>query len=135
FGKDLTGKTFAVWGLAFKPNTDDMREAPALVVVDEIIRAGGRVQAFDPIAHETAPAALKAQGTNLDHFELTHSAYDALKGVDALVIVTEWNEFRTPDFERIKGLMKSPLIFDGRNIWKPESAKKRGFTYFGIGRA
>jgi UDPglucose 6-dehydrogenase len=135
FKNDLKGKTFAVWGLAFKPNTDDMREAPALVVVDQLLKAGAKVQAFDPIAHETAPAAFRAQGTDLTNFSLTNLAYDALQGADALVIVTEWNEFRTPDFEKIKALMKTPLVFDGRNVWKPESLKKRGFTYYGIGRA
>lgn len=135
FAGNLKGKTFAVWGLAFKPNTDDMREAPALVVVDYLLNQGAKVQAFDPIAAETAPHALKAQGTDLTNFRLVDSSYEALEGVDALVIVTEWNEFRTPDFEEIKARMKTPLVFDGRNIWKPESLKKRGFTYYGIGRA
>jgi UDPglucose 6-dehydrogenase len=130
----LKEKVIAVWGLAFKPNTDDMREAPALVLVDTLLRAGARVQAFDPIAHETAPIALKQQGTDLKNFRLADSAYGALEGADALAIVTEWNEFRTPDFDRVKSLMKKPVVFDGRNCWKPESAKKRGFTYFGMGR-
>jgi UDPglucose 6-dehydrogenase len=135
FGGNLKGKTFAVWGLAFKPNTDDMREAPAIVLVDKLISAGAKVQAFDPIAHETAPAALKAEGIDLTNFKLTDSAYSALEGADALVLMTEWNEFRTPDFEQMKSLLKQPLVFDGRNIWKPESLKKRGFTYYGVGRA
>lgn len=132
---NLKGKTFAVWGLAFKPNTDDMREAPALVLVDHLLKAGAKVQAFDPIAHETAPAAFKYQGTDLSNFRLVESAYDALEGADALAIVTEWNEFRTPDFDKIKAMLKAPVIFDGRNIWKPDSLKKRGFQYYGIGRA
>ncbi|MGZ3695182.1 MAG: UDP-glucose dehydrogenase family protein [Bdellovibrionota bacterium] len=131
----LKGKVIAVWGLAFKPNTDDMREAPALVLIDSLLKAGARVQAFDPIAHETAPIALKEQGTDLKNFVLSESAYGALENADALAIVTEWNEFRTPDFDKVKSLLKSPVVFDGRNIWKPESAKKRGFTYFGMGRA
>lgn len=135
FGGNLRGKTFAVWGLAFKPNTDDMREAPAIVLVDKLISAGAKVQAFDPIAHETAPAALKAEGIDLTNFKLADSAYSALEGADALVLMTEWNEFRTPDFEQMKSLLKQPLVFDGRNIWKPESLKKRGFTYYGVGRA
>jgi UDPglucose 6-dehydrogenase len=135
FGNNLKGKKIAVWGLAFKPNTDDMREAPALVVVDGLIKAGAEVFAYDPIAHETAPAAFKAQGTDMKQLHLTDSSYQALEGADALVIVTEWNEFRNPDFDKIKAAMKAPLIFDGRNLWKPESLKKRGFTYYGIGRA
>lgn len=135
FGGSLKGKVIAVWGLAFKPNTDDMREAPALVLVDSLLKAGAIVQAFDPIAHETAPIALKEQGTDLANFRLAESAYAALEKADALAIVTEWNEFRTPDFERVKSLLKNPVVFDGRNIWKPETAKKRGLTYFGMGRA
>jgi UDPglucose 6-dehydrogenase len=135
FGGSLKGKTIAVWGLAFKPNTDDMREAPALVLVEALLKAGAKVQAFDPIAHETAPIAFKEQGTDLTNFALADSAYSALENADALAIVTEWNEFRTPDFDRVKSLLKNPVVFDGRNIWKPESAKKRGFTYFGMGRA
>lgn len=135
FGKDLKGKTIAVWGLAFKPNTDDMREAPALVLIEALVKAGARVQAFDPIAHETAPHALEQQGIDTSKFRLADSAYAALEGADALALVTEWNEFRTPDFEKMKSLLKAPLVFDGRNIWKPDSLKKRGFTYYGIGRA
>jgi UDPglucose 6-dehydrogenase len=135
FQGSLKGKTIAVWGLAFKPNTDDMREAPALVLIEGLLKAGARVQAFDPIAHETAPHALAKLGIDRSHFRLTESSYAALEGADALALVTEWNEFRTPDFEKMKSLLKAPLIFDGRNIWKPESLKKKGFTYFGIGRA
>lgn len=131
----LKGKTIAIWGLAFKPNTDDMREAPSLVLVESLLKAGCKVQAFDPIAHETAPHALKQQGTDLANFRLADSSYAALEGADALAIVTEWNEFRTPDFDKVKSLLKSPVVFDGRNVWKPESARKRGFTYFGMGRA
>ncbi len=130
----LKGKTIALWGLAFKPNTDDMREAPALVLIDQLIKAGAKVQAFDPVAFETAPESLKHQGTDLSAFRLADSAYEALNGADALALVTEWNEFRTPDFEKIKALLKQPVIFDGRNLWKPDSLKKRGFTYYGIGR-
>jgi UDPglucose 6-dehydrogenase len=131
----LKGKTFAVWGLAFKPNTDDMREAPALVLIDTLIKAGAKVRAFDPIAHETAPDALKQQGTDLSNFKLVANAYEAIEGADALAVVTEWNEFRTPDFDKIKSQLKEAVIFDGRNLWKPESLKKKGFRYYGIGRA
>jgi UDPglucose 6-dehydrogenase len=135
FGPALKGKTIAVWGLAFKPNTDDMREAPSLVLIDALLKAGAKVQAYDPIAHETAPQALQQLGTDLTNFRLTDSDYGALEGADALALVTEWNEFRNPDFDKIKSLLKAPVVFDGRNIWKPDSLKKRGFQYFGIGRA
>jgi UDPglucose 6-dehydrogenase len=130
----LKGRTVAVWGLAFKPNTDDMREAPSLVLVDQLLKAGVRVRAFDPVARETAVAALKQQGTDLAQFQLTDNAYAALEGADGLAVVTEWNEFRTPDFDQIKSMLKQPVIFDGRNIWKPETLRKRGFEYHGIGR-
>lgn len=135
FGDSLKGKTIAIWGLAFKPNTDDMREAPALVLIETLLKAGAKVRAFDPVAHETAPHALDQLKIDLSGFQLVEHAYQALEGADALALVTEWNEFRTPDFEKMKSLMKGHVVFDGRNIWKPESLKKRGFTYFGIGRA
>lgn len=135
FGPSLVGKTFAVWGLAFKPNTDDMREAPALVLLKTLLEAGAKVQAFDPVAHETAPKAMAYEKIDAKNFRLVEGAYEALEGADSLVIMTEWNEFRTPDFEKMKSLLKSPVIFDGRNIWKPDSLKKRGFQYYGIGRA
>ena len=135
FGGSLQGKTIAVWGLAFKPNTDDMREAPALVLIDTLVKAGARVQAFDPIAHETAPAALKHQGTDLGAVRFADSAYSALEGADGLALVTEWNEFRTPDFDKIKTMLKQAVVFDGRNLWKPDALRKRGFTYYGIGRS
>jgi UDPglucose 6-dehydrogenase len=135
FGKNLTGKTIALWGLAFKPNTDDMREAPALVLIENLLKAGAKVRAFDPIAHETAPHALALMKLDVKNFQLAETEYGALEGADALAIVTEWNEFRNPDFDKMKSLLKSPVVFDGRNIWKPESLKKRGFQYFGIGRS
>ncbi|MCO5143918.1 MAG: UDP-glucose/GDP-mannose dehydrogenase family protein [Oligoflexia bacterium] len=134
FSNNLKGKTFAIWGLAFKPNTDDMREAPSLVLIDYLVKSGAKVRAFDPVAFETAPDALKAQGTDVSAVQFSESAYDTCEGADALVIVTEWNEFKTPDFEKLKSLLKAPLIFDGRNIWKPSSVKEKGFTYIGIGR-
>lgn len=134
FGKDLKGKTFAMWGLAFKPNTDDMREAPALVVINELVKAGAKIQAFDPVAEETAPAAFQYVGIDASQVQLTEHAYDAIKGADALIVVTEWNEFRNPDFQRLGQTLKNKVIFDGRNIWKPENLAAQGFTYYGIGR-
>lgn len=130
----LRGLTFAIWGLAFKPNTDDMREAPSLVLIEALIKAGAKVKCFDPIAHETAPAALSAMGVDMRAVEFSEHATDALKGSEALVLVTEWNEFRNVDFDQLKSALKKPVIFDGRNIWKPENMKKLGFTYYGIGR-
>lgn len=126
---ELSGKTFAVWGLAFKPNTDDMREAPALVITDELIKAGARVKAFDPVAMEAARPLLNSK------VELCDNAYEAIEGADALVLVTEWNEFRHVDFEKLSKSMKSKIIFDGRNIYDPKTVKAKGFEYTGIGRS
>ena len=125
---DLRGRTIAVWGLAFKPRTDDVREAPALELIEKIVAAGARVRAFDPVAMETAKAASRAA------FEAAPSAIDAATGADALLIVTEWNEFRTPDLQQLKVALKHPVIFDGRNILDPEKAVKAGFIYTCIGR-
>jgi UDPglucose 6-dehydrogenase len=129
FGENVRGKTFALWGLAFKPNTDDMREAPSTVIIDDLIAAGAQIRAFDPVATETAK---KAIGPKITYCE---SAYDALEGADALLIATEWNEFRHPDFAQMKKLLKTPLIFDGRNLYPPQTVRGLGFTYYGIGRA
>ncbi len=128
FGKNLKGKTFALWGLAFKPRTDDMRDAPAIVIAESLLKAGASVQAHDPEAMEEAK---KIFGDRISYFRRN---YDALKGADALLIVTEWNEFRRPNFETIKQLLKHPIIFDGRNIYDPADLRKMGFTYFSIGR-
>jgi UDPglucose 6-dehydrogenase len=128
FGANLSGLTFALWGLAFKPRTDDMRDAPAITVIESLLAAGARVQAFDPEAMEEAR---KIFG---DRIQYTHRNYDALHGASALLILTEWNEFRRPDFERIKNLLKQPIIFDGRNIYEPVDLRKLGFTYYSIGR-
>jgi UDPglucose 6-dehydrogenase len=125
---DLSGKTIAVWGLAFKPRTDDMREAPSLTLIEALLEAGAKVQAYDPVAHETAHRELG------DRISYAKKDYDALEGADALVICTEWNEFRRPDWERMKSLMAQPLIFDGRNIYDPHRVEERGFEYYGIGR-
>jgi len=125
---ELKGKTFAVWGLAFKPNTDDMREAPAITLIESILRQGGAVQAYDPQAvHE----AKKVFG---DRISYGRKNYDVLPGCDALLIVTEWNEFRRPDFDRIKAALKRPLIIDGRNLYDPAGMKTKGFEYYSIGR-
>ena len=130
FGEDLKGRTFAVWGLAFKPNTDDMREAPSRVVVEELVRRGARVQAYDPVAMPEAQRVLGA----VAGFTTVPSAQAALEGADALLIVTEWREFRTPDFEHIKATLKQPLVLDGRNLYEPELMQAIGIEYVGIGR-
>ncbi|RKG83292.1 UDP-glucose dehydrogenase family protein [Corallococcus terminator] len=124
----LEGKKFGVWGLAFKPKTDDMREAPSIEVIEGLIGKGAQVIAHDPVASH---AAKRVFGDRIRYAELP---YDALEGVDGLFVVTEWNEFRHPDFARMKSLMKSPVIFDGRNIFQPARMREQGFTYFGIGR-
>lgn len=128
FKNDVKGRVFAVWGLAFKPNTDDMREAPALTIIEDLVAAGAKVQAFDPVAGENASRLLE------DQARICGSAYEALQGADAMILVTEWNEFRHPDFDRIKRELKQPVIFDGRNVYNPVQMKQLGFTYFGIGR-
>jgi UDPglucose 6-dehydrogenase len=125
---DLKGKTIAVWGLAFKPKTDDMREAPAIPLIRELLNAGATVKAYDP------EAARVARGIFGDRVEYVATRYEAVTDADALVIVTEWSEFRLPDFDRMKSLMKSPIVFDGRNLFTPEHMKQHGFTYYSIGR-
>ena len=125
---DLAGKTIALWGLAFKPRTDDMREAPAITIVDLLLRAGAKVQAYDPEAMRVAKGIFGAK------VQLAEKSYDALKGADALAVVTEWNEFREPDHARMRKLMRTPVIFDGRNIYNPEQIRSQGFTYFSMGR-
>ncbi len=126
--KPLTGKTIAVWGLSFKPKTDDMREAPSVVIINNLLRAGAAVNAHDPVAMNEARKIFK---NRINYME---QDYDALRGADALAVVTEWSEFRNPDFKKIKKLMKKPVIFDGRNIYTREELLKAGFTYYGIGR-
>ena len=124
----LSGKTIALWGLAFKPRTDDMREAPALVVVESLLAGGASVRVYDPKA---TTAARRILG---ERVEYCSRSYEAIEGADALIVVTEWGEFREPDFERMKTLMRRPAIFDGRNIYKPEHLRELGFHYEGIGR-
>jgi UDPglucose 6-dehydrogenase len=125
----LKGKTIAVWGLAFKPKTDDMREAPAIPLIEALIAAGVNVRAYDP---EAKAAAKRLFGSAII---LTRTNYDAVKGADGLAIVTEWNEFRRPDLARVRTLMRTPVIFDGRNLFPPSQMKHDGFTYYSIGRA
>jgi UDPglucose 6-dehydrogenase len=131
FGNDLTGRTIAVWGLAFKPNTDDMREAPSRVLMEAVWAAGGRIRAYDPEAMEEA-RRIYGERTDL---VLCDSAREAITGADALAVVTEWQEFRSPDFDFILEQMSEPVIFDGRNIYDPDNMASLGFTHYGIGRA
>lgn len=126
--RPLAGRTLAVWGLAFKPKTDDMREAPSIVLIEELLAAGAEVVAFDPVA---MTAARRLFG---ERIRFAEHAYQALSGADALAIVTEWNEFRRPDFERMQQLLKNPVIFDGRNLYEPARMAARGFQYFAMGR-
>ncbi len=130
----LANKTFALWGLAFKPNTDDMREAPSLTVIKELTEEGARIRAFDPVATDNARKMVDEIKSASGKVQYCDSVYDTLEGADALLIVTEWNEFRHPDFEKIKGLLRTPLIFDGRNLFQPDQMRDRGFKYYGIGR-
>ncbi len=130
FDSNIEGRVFAMWGLAFKPNTDDMREAPSRVLLEALWAAGARVQAYDP---EAAAEARRIYGDR-DDLVLCESAEDALDAADALMIVTEWKQFRCPDFNHIRARLKTPLIFDGRNIYDLETMQTEGFTYYGIGR-
>ena len=130
FGNDLSGKHFALWGLAFKPNTDDMREATSRVVLAELFERGATVTAYDPVAMEEA-RRIFGDESRLSYAE---NPMAALQGADALVIVTEWKEFRSPDFDRIKATLKSPVIFDGRNLYEPSLVQQAGLTYESIGR-
>jgi len=138
FGQDLRGKTFALWGLAFKPNTDDMREAPSRVIIQELVKAGAQIVAFDPIATEEAMRALANDfaGTPelLARIKTVDNPMDALNDADALVIATEWKAFRSPDFDDLKKRLKTPVIFDGRNLYQPLSMREIGIQYHGIGR-
>ena len=134
FGTDLSGLTFALWGLAFKPGTDDMREAPSKVFLREVIAAGARVVAFDPVAAEVAQKELPREWLDDGRLTLVEHQYDALDGADALVLVTEWKPFRNPDFAQMKSRMKQSIIVDGRNQYDPTTVRAIGFEYQGIGR-
>jgi UDPglucose 6-dehydrogenase len=127
----VKGKTFAIWGLAFKPKTDDMREAPSLTLIADLLKMGANVQAYDPEAMEVARKMFQSQGSPVKFCE---TSYDALNGADAVLIVTEWNEFRRPNFTKMTQCLKTPVIFDGRNLFEPAKMSRLGFTYYSIGR-
>ncbi|HVE50526.1 MAG TPA: UDP binding domain-containing protein, partial [Casimicrobiaceae bacterium] len=129
-GQDLSQRCLAVWGLAFKPNTDDMREAASLTILDELARRGARIVAYDPVAMETARRAFG----DVAWLSYAKTPMAALEGADALVVVTEWKEFRSPDFDTIRATLKLPLVFDGRNLYDPDLVRAAGLEYFAIGR-
>jgi len=128
FHNDIKGKNIAIWGLSFKPNTDDVREAPALKLINRLLKKGATVTAYDPEATETAKAVL---GSSIKYVS---DPYEALKNSEALVLMTEWNEFRNPNFDKIKSLLKNPIVFDGRNVYDVSKMKKMGFNYYSVGR-
>jgi UDPglucose 6-dehydrogenase len=128
FNEKIQGRQLAVWGLAFKPNTDDMREAPSVAIIRRLLELGAKVSAYDPVAMQNARFYFR------DSILYAEDEYAALNGSDALLVVTEWNEFRNPDFALIKSKLKQPLVFDGRNIFEPDKMRELGFTYYSIGR-
>ena len=131
FGEDLTGFTFCIWGLAFKPGTDDMREAPAIYVIKELVKRGSKIKSYDPKAvHEAKEHYLKG----VQNITYVTSKYDVLKDSNALVLLTEWKEFRSPDFEEVKTQLKTPVIFDGRNQYNTFRLDEKGFEYYQIGK-
>ncbi|KND56001.1 UDP-glucose dehydrogenase [Candidatus Paraburkholderia kirkii] len=137
-GEDLRGRTFAVWGLAFKPNTDDMREASSRRIVEALLQRGATVRAYDPVAHDEAERVfaldLAERPEDMKRMHFVKTQQDALTGADALVIVTEWKEFKSPDFGHLKSALKTPVIFDGRNLYEPEAMAELGIDYYAIGR-
>ena len=128
FGGNLKGRVIGIWGLSFKPNTDDIRDAPSLVIINRLLEVGARIKVYDPAAMDEVKKEF------YDRIKYSKKSYDALEGADALVLITEWNEFREPDFERILKLMNTPVVFDGRNIFNPRKLQEMGFTYYGVGR-
>jgi UDPglucose 6-dehydrogenase len=134
FGQDLSGRCLGVWGLAFKPGTDDMREASSMVFLKEVIAAGATVQAYDPVAMAQAAGKVPREWLETRQFTLVEDPYQVLENADALVLITEWKAFRQPDFKRMKGMMKYPVLFDGRNQYDPKEMAEFGFEYHGIGR-
>lgn len=134
FGEDLSGLTFCVWGLSFKPGTDDMREASSIVIITELIKAGAVIKAYDPVAMEQAKKEFPGHFFTENRLQLADDQYRPLENADALILVTEWKTFRQPDFEQVGNLMKDKIIFDGRNQYDPEEAREYGFEYHGIGR-
>jgi UDPglucose 6-dehydrogenase len=137
FGQDLAGKRFAVWGLAFKPNTDDMREAPSRVLLKELVERGATVAVYDPVAMAEARRVLTLDlgEEQLSRIEFKSGPMDTLQGAEALVIVTEWKAFRSPDFDQIKARLRNPVIIDGRNLFEPALMTSQGIEYHGIGRS
>jgi UDPglucose 6-dehydrogenase len=131
FGENLSGKKFAIWGISFKPKTDDLRESTSIVIANEILKDGGLLNISDPVAIEKARPLFKKKSGKVKFFE---NYYDSLKDTDALIVITEWSEFRKPDFDKMKSLMKTPVIFDGRNIYNPRLLKEKKFVYYGIGK-
>jgi UDPglucose 6-dehydrogenase len=134
FGGDLSGRSFAVWGIAFKPDTDDLREAPFLMLVELLANAGARIQAYDPLAEAAVRSAVNSTLLENGQLTLSRDKYDALRGADALLLVTEWKQFRNPDYDRMKLLLRTPVIFDGRNQYDPAEMVSFGFEYYAIGR-
>jgi UDPglucose 6-dehydrogenase len=137
-GEDLSDRTFAVWGLAFKPNTDDMREAPSRPLIAELLARGAKVVAWDPVAIDEAKRVfaldLRGKPQHLARLAFAHEEMQAAEQADALVILTEWKVFKSPDFDSLKTLLKAPLIFDGRNLYEPETLRELGIEYHAIGR-
>ena len=131
FGEDLKGKTFSVWGLAFKPETDDMREAPAIYIIMELVKRGAKIQAYDPKAMDEAKHFYLK---DLKEVTYCNSKYETLKNADAMILLTEWKEFRSPDFNELKIQLKTPIIFDGRNQYNDELMTEKGFEYYQIGK-
>lgn len=134
FNNDVSGKTFCLWGLAFKPGTDDMREASSLQIISDLVNAGAQIQAFDPVATETATASIPDEWINNGSVKIINDQYDALDNTTALILATEWKQFRNPDFNKVKQKLKQAIIFDGRNQYDPDQLKDLGFAYYGIGR-
>lgn len=135
YNGDLAGKTFCLWGLAFKPGTDDMREAPSLQVISDLVNAGAKIQAYDPVAKETASNDIPADWQSDGRVSILDDQYQALESTDALIIATEWMQFRNPDFSRIKEKLSQAVIFDGRNQYDPQMMSDLGIIYSGIGRS
>jgi UDPglucose 6-dehydrogenase len=130
FGADLRGRVIAMWGLAFKPGTDDVREAPAASILEKLLAAGAEVRGHDPVANEQ----MRRSFSDAERLHLFDNGYDAAHGADALILCTEWHQFRRPNFQRLKQAMRQPVLFDGRNVWEPKELRSLGFTYHGIGR-
>jgi UDPglucose 6-dehydrogenase len=134
FGADLKGRTFAIWGLAFKPDTDDVREASSITTIELLLKAGAKVRAFDPIASDNVKKSVPPEWTDSRQLTFCTEAYEALEGADAMLLVTEWKQFRNPDFDAIRRKLRAPVIFDGRNQYDPTDVAALGFEYYGIGR-